>query len=340
MVSVVFRTDRFRDRLSRAGVVLLAVPTLVLFGFGVLGAVLYGRAAVAGLLLLAVTIGIGVGIRHEWWFLLGVTESDAAISEEGVPIAASIAGGTLLTLAGVAELGLSPVVSAAVVGIAAAVVVPTRAVPAYCGAFVGMTSPVLFATYWHAVLASVVATIVYLVVRPAFQGIGGKLGTTAFVGTTVTVVATSGAFQSDLLPAFDVLVAVVALSVVGAVATFALHTRLDTSSVFASGVVGAVGGGLLPPLYASGELAAAAVFSASFAGMADPKRIPDERWIGAVGAVVGVAVVYTTPYLGGSGGKLGTIAFGSCLAVHGLRRAVDVVRIRRRADEFPDRDTT
>jgi hypothetical protein len=70
-----------------------------------------------------------------------------------------------------------------------------------------------------------------------------------------------------------------------------------------------------PPV---GSLLAAAVFCASFVGMASEERLPSGGRIALAGLVAGAVFVYTTPYVGGSGGKLGTIAFGSCLAVVGV----------------------
>lgn len=87
-------------------------------------------------------------------------------------------------------------------------------------------------------------------------------------------------------------------------------------------------------------LLAAAVFAASFAGMSSPKRIPDERWIAVTAVGVALVFTYTIPFLGGSGGKLGTIAFGSCLGVHGALRRVNLFHLRRRDYEPPAQETT
>ena len=323
------------------GFLLLSAPTAVLFALGIFGAVLHAGSVTIGAALLVVTVGVAVGIQYEWRFLWGRFEWPPIDLAEALQIGAAILGGTLLTLAGAVELGLSPIVAAGIVGIAAAIVVPDQAVPAYCGAFVGMTSPDLFASYWHATAAGLVASVVFLVAQPAFHGIGGKLGTTAFVGATAIVVATAGTFESVALPGPGAVAVIVGYAIVGAVATFALHARFDRSPVFASGVVGAIGGVVLPLVHGEfGGLMAAAVFAASFAGMTAVNRIPDERWIALAGLLVGLVVVYTGPYLGGSGGKLGTIAFGSCLAVHGLLRTAHIVRLRFRVEEYRRLDTT
>ena len=322
------------------GFVLLAVPAVLLFALGALGASFSGQLPIGvGVLLVGAAL-IVVGIRHEWRAVRRVPEWRPIDPEESLYITLSILAGTVATLAGVVELGLTPVVSAAVVGIVAAISAPDRAVPAYCGAFVGMTSPLLFVTYWHAAIAAAVASVVFVLAQPVFHGVGGKLGTTAFVGAVVTVLVTTETFQSDPLPPSAVVSAVVVVSIVGAIVTFSLQTRTDASPVLASGIVGAVGGVFLPLISEYGVLLAAAVFSASFAGMSDSERIPDERWMAVSGLFVGLVVVYTAPYLGGSGGKLGTIAFGSCLGVYGIVRTIKTVQRQRRIRSFSRRDTT
>jgi len=329
------------DWLVFVGFLALALPAALLIGLGVLGAALDAESAVfAGVLALA-AFGALIGIRFEWWALVRASEVQLASYDEMAKNTLALFAGALVTLAITVEFGVSAIVSASIVGILAALLTPKYAVPAYCGAFVGMTSPELFTTYWHALLASGFASAVFIVAQPVFHGIGGKLGTTAFVGATLTILTTSGTFQSDPLPGALTIFLVVGYSMVGAVATFSMHAHRPPSPVFASGVVGALGGVLLPFVHgAPGELMAAGVFAASFAGMSEPKRIPRPHWILPAGAIVGLVVVYTMPYFGGSGGKLGTIAFASCLTVYGLLGAAHLVRVRRQLKTVPERDVT
>lgn len=323
------------------GFLLLAVPPLVLFGFGVWGSLLPRGFALLSPILAAGTLGVGLGIRCEWWELRRVIhEGEVAVGEVHWNLPA-VVGGTLFTLAGVAELGVSPIVSASLVGVAAAVVARNVAVPVYCGAFVGMTSPGLFGSYWYATLAAMLAGLLFTVAHPVFHGLGGKLGTTAFVGVLLVAVPTADGFRSGAIPDGSVVVSVVGVAALGAIVTFAIHTRSAASPVLASGFVGAVGGLSLPILFdGSGGLFAAAIYSASFAGMTNPRRIPNEWWIGITGTGVGLVVVYTLPFVGGSGGKLGTIAFGSCLGIHGILRMVDVFHFARRGYRTPEEETT
>lgn len=323
------------------GFLLLAVPPVVLFGLGVWGTFHPRGLIVLSPVLAAGTLGIGAGIRYEWWELRRIIHAETVAVGEAHWNLVAVIGGALVTFAGAVELGLSPIVAASLVGIVAGVIVEDRAVPVYCGAFVGMTSPSLFGSYWLATLAAVLAGGLFAAAHPVFHGVGGKLGTTAFVGVVLTAIPTAGAFGSGPIPTVPVLLATIGVAAVGAVSTFAIHSRSPGSPVLASGLVGAVGGLLLPGTFGTaGGLLAAATYSASFAGMTSPERIPNEWWIGLAGVGVGLVVAYTTPFVGGSGGKLGTIAFGSCLGIHGTLRAVNVFHLARRGYRPPAEETT
>ena len=322
------------------GYLLLAAAPLVLFGLSVWGTLLPAGFVVLSPVLLAGTLGLAVGIRYEWWELRRIIHAERVVVGEAHWNVVAVLGGALVTFAGAVELELSPIVAASLVGIVAALVVETVAVPVYCGAFVGMTSPALFGSYPDALLAAALAGLLFTAAHPVFHGVGGKLGTTAFVGVLLVVVPTASSFPSEPIPALPVLLSVVAVSAVAAIVTFAIHARSPASPVLASGLVGAVGGVGLPIVaVSSGGLLAAATFSASFAGMTSPERIPTEWWIGLAGIGVGLVVAFSMPFVGGSGGKLGTIAFGSCLGVHGILRGATVFHLARRGYRPPAEET-
>ena len=323
------------------GFLVLAVPPLVLFGFGVWGTLLPRGVALLSPVLAAGALAVGGGIRCEWWELRRVIHDGAVVVDGARWNLVAVGGGALVTFAGVTAFGLSPIVSASLVGIAAAVGTRRVAVPVYCGAFVGMTSPEVFGSSWQVTLAAVLAGLLFTVAHPVFHGVGGKLGTTAFVGVLLVAVPTAGSFQSSAIPDGSVVLSVVGVAALGAGITFTIHTRSAATPVLASGLVGAVGGAVLPILVGGfGELFAAATYSASFAGMTSSRRVPNEWWIGVAGIGVGLVVVYTLPFVGGSGGKLGTIAFGSCLGIHGTLRLVDVFHLSRRGYRAPEEETT
>ncbi|WP_418283782.1 hypothetical protein [Halorubrum sp. DTA46] len=337
-----------------AGFLALSVPAVVLVALGAAGAATSDAGtpltALVAAVLTVTAAAVVVGARAEWSALRaalargsegGVLRPSLVEARDLVAIPIAVVIGAISTYGLAVEAGVTPVVGAGAVGVTAAVLAPTRAVPAYCGAFVGMTSPALFDTYVATTAAAGVAAVLFLAARPVYHGVGGKLGTTAFVGVTFTAAATARPFPTAAIPGRETVLLVVVTAVIAAVITFSLHVRVGGSAVAASGLVGVVAGTGFPlALGPEGTLPAAAAFGASFAGMSGTGRLPDERWVALAGALVGVIVVYTSPFLAGSGGKLGTIAFGSSIAVHGGLRTTHLVRFRRRLDAARERDTT
>lgn len=64
--------------------------------------------------------------------------------------------------------------------------------------------------------------------------------------------------------------------------------------------------------------------------MSSAARLRNEAEAALAGILCGLAFILALPWLGGAGGKLGTLAFGSVLGYLGLRRivALSLVRIR------------
>ena len=80
-----------------------------------------------------------------------------------------------------------PVLAAGIIGLLAALLVKPYQVPIYTGAFVGMSSSLVFG-FWPFILAALLASIVFVLVQPMFNGYGGKLGTIALSGASVSVI--------------------------------------------------------------------------------------------------------------------------------------------------------
>lgn len=252
------------------------------------------------------------------------TETRDALRTDGFGItrvdlgnAAAVAIGAPVTFLLSVRLGVGPVVASALVGLCAYLLTETYAAPAYCGSFVGMATPAAGADLGAVVAAGLVAAGVFVLAKRAFNGFGGKLGTTAFVGC-LSVAAFGGlAPGAGSVPEASVAAGLVGVAAVAALATFLLSVRLDHGPVVGSAVVGLVAGVVCPPLFAAGDAVAAVAFCASFAGMATPERIPGPGAMLLTGGVAGAAFVGATPYFVGFGGKLGTIAFTACLVTAG-----------------------
>lgn len=104
------------------------------------------------------------------------------------------------------------------------------------------------------------------------------------------------------------LLAIIAVAVVSAAATWGLREGLDLNACIASGLVGIVGALVLP-----GNLAAVA-YTASFVAMSSLTVLTGLPMVLCGGIVVGCIYYLTLPIYEGIGGKLGTIAAGAVLA--------------------------
>ncbi len=226
--------------------------------------------------------------------------------------------GAYLTYLLSVQLGLGGVLASGMIGILAVLVVKPYAVPVFCGSFLGMSSaelidPVLF------VFASLVASSLFVLAKDVFNGFGGKLGTIALSSALVTVVFVQQPFLDG--PVFDDLdmVLIMVFSMIGAVLTFILNIRFKQGPVMASAVVGVLAGVILPQAFdAIGPTLAIVTFGASFVGMSGLNRLKEESLVLLAGLFFGLIYIYSAPYFGGAGGKLGTIAFVSVLSVSGL----------------------
>ncbi|NEU56197.1 hypothetical protein [Halorussus sp. MSC15.2] len=219
--------------------------------------------------------------------------------------------------------GLGPVVASALVGLLAGVFATEIAVPAYCGSFVGMASPTLFPSVGHLALAGLLSGAAFVAAERAFAGFGGKLGTLALFGCATTAVVTDATYAAGGTFRWTSAALVVPVAVVGAVGAVVLSVRLELGAVVGSALVGLLAGLVLPMVpFGPGETLAAAAFCASFVGMSSTDRLGGEGRVALAGAVCGLVFVAVAAAFVGAGGKLGTVAFVSCVTTSGAETAL------------------
>jgi len=134
----------------------------------------------------AITLCIGLLSQHQV-----KNRKHAFVRILGV-ISATLAGGlAAFYLSGLdAGLGIiGPVIAASVVGLAGFEILQKLgkselAPPMYCGAFIGMSSYAFFSIEMIAAVC-LVSAAVYILANDLYAGSGGKLGTIAFIGTTI-----------------------------------------------------------------------------------------------------------------------------------------------------------
>lgn len=280
-----------------------------------------------------IVLALMFGLVFEIYFV-GRSLSAKILNEDffwnSVKIFFAVVFGAIITYTLKVNVGLGAVVAASLIALISSLTIPTYGVPIYCGAFVGMTSSRLLINHAELAFAAVVAGILFLLTDRVFNGVGGKLGTIAFTGTLITGFGLKREFIITPVPEWDLIGFIILFSVLAAVATYWLSVYLKHGGVAASGIVSISGGLILPAVYPGtvGSTLAVMVICASFAGMSTVQRIPSFFQMVLVGLVCGIMFIYSMPLAGGAGGKLGTIAFGSVLAVLGYVDLSKTLKVR------------
>jgi hypothetical protein len=278
----------------------------------------------AGITAILITSGTFIAIYLEGKSLLNDEIKPVDLSRKIFEFIA-VFGGGVVTFYLSTNLGLGAVIASSVAGILAAMIVPKYGAAAYCGSFVGMSSFSLLSTYSSVALASAVAGIVYVLSRDVFGGFGGKLGTIAFIGATIAAVILGREFMITPVADWNTNLWVLVFAFIAAQLTFYLNCYLGNGPVLASGAVGLLGGLILPVVIPEiGGQLAVGVICASFTGMSNKKRCPTLWHMLVSGLFTGILFVFSTPLLGGAGGKLGTIAFASIISTNGF---IDIYHI-------------
>jgi hypothetical protein len=297
---------------------LLAVMVLTLFGFTAYEA--WTTHWLGGVLTSIILVGVLLGVFLEGKSVFSTSPHVESFRQTALEVLAVLVGGLAsYTLAH--DVGLGPVVAASLVGIVAHLLVPNFSAAVYAGAFVGMTSDLLLLSHTEVLLASLTSGIIYYLSGPIFPGVGGKLGTIALIGTTLMSLSLQRVFLIAPLPDFQTSLEILIIALIATPLTFYLSTIHGNGPVLASGVVGMLSGLVLHVIYPEmGTNLAVVAICASFAGMSSREQLPNFGMVLLVALFTGVVFIFSTPHLGGAGGKLGTIAFGSVLAGVGFQR--------------------
>jgi len=304
----------------------------------------------AGVLLLFYLDGFVLGAPAALvlvWALLGLVVLVGFLRHAGHGPAGRIQGAAV-ALAALAALGvlalsreasISVVVATALVGAAGGALEAAGrsrhrwqgvAAPVYCGAFAGMTSQLVLGHPAWVVLAGGLAGLVLSVLSDSWSGIGGKLGTIAFLGGlgATGLALVSGAIGAGApLHAFTgverwlVLIA----SLLSPLLTHRLSYYWGFGVVLGSALPSLLVALLLALLPPSLELApgplAAMWLGASFVGMTAPERLAPRPLplLLAMGLLFALLSFSFAPRLAGIGGDLGATAAVSVFAVLGAR---------------------
>ncbi len=302
---------------ARAGFSVLGSFVITLYVFIVFEAwVLHSIGGIVAAIILA---GVLLALFQEGRCLKRIENSPVSLRHMLISFVATVAG-AWATYWISEHLNLGPVAGSALVGLMGALIIPAYAVPIYCGSFVGMSSAALLAGLPEMLLAGGICGLVFVLAEDTLNGLGGKLGTIAFSGALLTGLGLQRQFLITPVPGFDLAWQIILWATLAAIFTYWLSMTLKHGPVLASSAVGLMGGLLLPALFPeNGGLLAVVVICASFTGMSSSKRFASPWPMVAAGLITGFIFLYSLPVFGGTGGKLGTIAFGASLAVWGYQ---------------------
>lgn len=287
--------------------------------------ILYGISAytsitmhiIPGIALIITVAGIAVTLYVDFVEHAVKQSHYRLFSKENLLILTAVFLGAVITYLSSIHLGLSSVVISGIVGVSASLFIPKYAAPAFCGSFAGMSSILLLPLY-EMLIAAVIAGIIFVLAKNILNGFGGKFGTIAFSACLITAVFAGQAIPSLEVAEWEHGFILLAFSIPAAVLTYVLSVRLKAGPVAASGMMGIAAGIWLPVIFPeAGTSLAIMVFCASFAGMSNPARIKNEFLIAIAGLIAGLGFIYSAT-IHGAGGKLGTLAFGSVMAVYGI----------------------
>ncbi len=229
---------------------------------------------------------------------------------------------------------------------------------AFCGSFAGMSSVNVIPTATLALALGGVTSVLFEALihyRNAYLGVGGRLGATAFLATSIIAALTHlstgvnvnvnamSSLNANLSLLLTPTVVTMALwHAVGSVATIVLREASDDSAaadpVRASAVIGLIGA-----LVLQDKTAALAVYGGSFVGMSLPSRLmhgilpsmkkkkmksaPSVASLlsafavaGALGGIVHGLTIELGFWPGGWGGKAGSCAFVGCLIYRAISK--------------------
>ena len=233
---------------------------------------------------------------------------------------------------------------------------------AFCGSFAGMCGGHLVPNPSLALLLGCLTSVSYEVlihINNFCLGIGGRLGATAFLATSLLAryqkVGSVGrkmrrAMWKGGAGPSSIVVSMILFHVIGSVSTIFLRECSDDSAaadpVRASSVVGLVGS-----LFLSDPMSVLALYGGSFVGMSLPSRLmygnaPGRAKVaqpqtalslftsfagaGAIAGLIHAITIHSGYWNGGWGGKAGLCAFAGCWVYRGFGNAFDFLRKKGR----------
>jgi hypothetical protein len=224
--------------------------------------------------------------------------------------------GILLTYVMSLQLDLSAVIASSFIGLVGYILFKKYSVAIYAGSFAGMVSSYLF-DYYQVIAIAFLMGILFVFFQKSFKGLGGKLGTTAFISTILV----SLLFQRDFLIVTNDLnfIRLIIISLLGALVSYAIQHYLKQSPVLASSLPSLIYALIVIYLIEDYITCTVVFFSASFIGMSSKERLPNIIYVIIAGFIHAFLFHFYFEHFNGLGGKLGLMALTSVVMTLGIR---------------------
>lgn len=239
--------------------------------------------------------------------------------------------GVLLTYLMARQLDLSAVIASSFIGLLGFFLLKKYSVAIYCGSFAGMVSSFLFG-YIEVATIALICGLLFMVLKPVFNGMGGKLGTTAFMSTIL--IATI--FQKDFMIVVNDLniFRLIVVSLLGTIIPFYVQHKFKQSPVFASALPSLIFALIMIYLVEDYLTCTVVFFSASFIAMSSQKRLPNIYYLAIAGLVHAFLFHVYFEHFNGLGGKLGLMALTSMVITIGIKYLFNLFFIRDKARDI------
>lgn len=213
-------------------------------------------------------------------------------------------------------LNVNAVIMASVLSLIGGLFLKDNAKEITIGAFLGMGS-FLVSGYIGIVLASFLVYIVNFLIRDLFNGMGGKLGTTAFVGGLITYFLFNETFGSFVPYESINIIYVILIALFGSLLTYLLNNKLKLGPYISYSMVSLLGGVflLIPATKDLGFINV--LFAATFIGMSDKENMRNLFVVAIAALMFSLFSVFAGSFTG-LGGRGGTMALISVLAASNL----------------------
>lgn len=228
-----------------------------------------------------------------------------------------ILSGALVVYIFTSNFNLHSVIIVAIVGLFAGVFIKDYAQEVVIGTFLGM-STFLSTSYAGVIFASIITFIIFFLIKDVFKGLGGKMGTTAFVGGLITFFLLGDTFTQGIGYESLNVIYVLIIAIIAGVLTYVLNNEIKLGAIVAYSIVSLIGGIFLlfPSTKDLGFINV--VFGASFIGMSSKKDVKSYLVVIFASFIFGFFSIIGKSFIN-VGGRGGTLALISVLAANNFQ---------------------